>query len=1130
MDQLDKPVLAEWNPHRPDIPEDVESLSPRLYDFLRDQAEALRKQHNLTQAGDTSFPWDIITLISQQAQFTLGSLGRFYHPIYGLITARYVQFTNMNPAIWSGAPVGLDTSFFDFGWRATNQFAKSRSDLVMGVCGAYETPESNQYGWVIVHGVAIQRLDFAGPLNRFERFSWTGDGIVARTDDTTGPPVGLVFGTQIAGAEMEAGTPFIDALSLSVAAELGLADVEAEIASIKKAVTDLEYSLTIKLAHDINEAEIDYGLVLHGLSVVNQRVASISFDRVTATLDETIQLMTNYRIGAATDATNAREAAIQTQVAMTATNQFRRTAEIASSDALQYSISATEMRNDATLMRNEATLQAQASATFAQEALTYRDEAGDHAEATQELAVRVQLSIGSFGNGEYHSYHWKAGTGKIPIIDYGLSPNHTIVNVAGVGNVLHVESDQAVIEGMGFEELLPDHSYEVQARFRQLAAPVAINTYIGFTLYDSNLVALSHVYGHVLNPGVSANWTVGGATFTYDDFKAMNPAIAFISPFMFLGYREAPIIGDIHELHYLSLRDVTEREDAADFADAAATSASTAGTHATDAGLSATAASNSATTASVHAGNASSSATTATNQASLATTEAANAQASAILSATAGRDSLILNPVFADWPNPAAMPADWVAYVKGGNRVAGFYGGYAFQQDCSANDAGGLFTAYTPVGSYPNGLYVMEVEFTLDVGTLAGMGVILRAADAGLTTSGDFNATFPTMKDINGIERGMGFVGQTYRYRFIYNNTFLNSSRLQAYFMTNGYFGAAPKTVTLRRFAVRPATRAEALVMVLSAANVDTVTDKANAVFEVVTTTGGATAAVRIKSETAPGVMTSNVALEAAEIQFWNNAAGIRQLAAKIIGGVSTFFGDIEVGGAIHIGDRRINIALQSFQVLAGDGEVISFGTDLIRVPKLLFDTTGLAPKAATDVYDVKATSLTSTGFTMYAKIVTPGTTAVVNTGAGTDLGAGVVPRWRVHKGDAADAYNGIYNFSTSMSATIISGNGDPNYAIFEVEYYARPTGGAWTLIGTGYQQKNGGVPGGTALTTIVDAVYFGTAIGLDATEHEFAVLAVQGVVTAFNGVSYTKQSTSGTTSATPSGQKVVVTVIPQNV
>lgn len=150
--------IRELNPYRPDTPDELRELGQVADDYLKEQAELIRQQHMLIQAGDSTFGWEVLTKTNKNQEYTLGSLGRFFHDKYGIILARYVQFVEMVQTPWTGAPVGRLKDSVEIDWRVTNDFSKSGKMLVMGLGGPYETPHDGEYGWMIVGGANIQSI------------------------------------------------------------------------------------------------------------------------------------------------------------------------------------------------------------------------------------------------------------------------------------------------------------------------------------------------------------------------------------------------------------------------------------------------------------------------------------------------------------------------------------------------------------------------------------------------------------------------------------------------------------------------------------------------------------------------------------------------------------------------------------------------------------------------------------------------------------------------------------------------------------------------------------------------------------------------------------------------------------
>lgn len=118
-----------------------------------DLQRILREQHNLTQAGDSTFHWGVLTEISATPLYSLGAAGRFYHDTLGIIKARYCRFVDFNPTVARAVPVGVRLPITQ-PWTVTNQLELSSADAVLGVALPYndEVNIGAWYGWVVTEG------------------------------------------------------------------------------------------------------------------------------------------------------------------------------------------------------------------------------------------------------------------------------------------------------------------------------------------------------------------------------------------------------------------------------------------------------------------------------------------------------------------------------------------------------------------------------------------------------------------------------------------------------------------------------------------------------------------------------------------------------------------------------------------------------------------------------------------------------------------------------------------------------------------------------------------------------------------------------------------------------------------
>lgn len=194
--KLTKLYQDESNPYRPDLPSDMKGFAPDLFNHMRESTEIQREQHNVTQAGDTTFSWEILTEIDIQPRYNVGSLGRFYHKEFGVIQARYCKFSRMRETEWLGAPLGLIGDADPLNWVVTNDFSISSPDSVIGIGGFYVLPPEGTYGWVIVSGVNIQGLGLRKrtPVKQGDRFVWSANDRVTTADDAEGKVLGKIVG------------------------------------------------------------------------------------------------------------------------------------------------------------------------------------------------------------------------------------------------------------------------------------------------------------------------------------------------------------------------------------------------------------------------------------------------------------------------------------------------------------------------------------------------------------------------------------------------------------------------------------------------------------------------------------------------------------------------------------------------------------------------------------------------------------------------------------------------------------------------------------------------------------------------------------------------------------------------
>ncbi len=274
MSSLTRRGGGEGNPFRPIFPSAGMGLTPRAEEFFREHIENARTSHGMSMAGDSTVSWEQMTLTGANPLFSAGSTGRFWHPIYGIIHGRYVQFVDQAEGLPLGAPQGLKTD--GDSWQVTNRLAASDPFLIAGVTAAFENPASGAWGWLITSGVNFHDMQSVNPLGQFQRFVWIGDGLI-------GNGVGRVLGSSSA----KQGTNLAPGGSLLV--ELGW-DSEATIRQIAGlAAQDLEGELAILQNQVLSlTGKVDGNTV--AFEQLNREVVSLrtgtyqAFDRVSMQL------------------------------------------------------------------------------------------------------------------------------------------------------------------------------------------------------------------------------------------------------------------------------------------------------------------------------------------------------------------------------------------------------------------------------------------------------------------------------------------------------------------------------------------------------------------------------------------------------------------------------------------------------------------------------------------------------------------------------------------------------------------------------------------------------------------------------------------------------------------------------
>lgn len=158
--QLPAGIPFESNPYPAMIPFALQdAIGSQGYAFFRSLVETIREQQTVILSGGSTFSWTLLTQTTSDQQFTPGSLGRFLHPLYGMIAARYCQLMNPGSGLNPGGPVDAIPSGGIFNWTASPTQTGVRT---LGLLGGYTGFTNAQFGWVIEHGINIQAIKYTG--------------------------------------------------------------------------------------------------------------------------------------------------------------------------------------------------------------------------------------------------------------------------------------------------------------------------------------------------------------------------------------------------------------------------------------------------------------------------------------------------------------------------------------------------------------------------------------------------------------------------------------------------------------------------------------------------------------------------------------------------------------------------------------------------------------------------------------------------------------------------------------------------------------------------------------------------------------------------------------------------------
>lgn len=282
---------------------------------------------------------------------------------------------------------------------------------------------------------------------------------------------------------------------------------------------------------------------------------------------------------------------------------------------------------------------------------------------------------------------------------------------------------------------------------------------------------------------------------------------------------------------------------------------------------------------------------------------------------------------------------------------------------------------------------------------------------------------------------------------------------------------------------------------------------------------------------------TSNVAFKADAFDFFDGVTERPLLSAGA--GLLTINGDLAVLGSIKIGAVRWPVALKPVPFYVADGGTIQWagGAALSAIPDYTIQApSGVVLAAGEAPEPPTLQSATTTGATLRLKISTPGATSSV-TDTTDSAGGGGDPDRVMAKTDAADAYDGVYNFRVQGTVDVLSYyDGSIMLWYHSGVLIVSPwfnDGGGWDEGPAIVISAEGFGPSDLTGPQAVDAtvpVVWANAIGQHGGDEWGVSYESGGSLTDFVSVQYTKQSATGTRTGSPNGETATVLVIPKNV
>jgi hypothetical protein len=376
VDQLPAVRMPDPNPYSVQVPESVRRLNPELYEFLRKLTTTLRDEHNRTQAGDTTFDWQMMLGLDDLPRFTLGSLGSFSHPQFGLIRGRYVRFSSIqNKPDYS--PVGFVAGPLSLEWQFTNILGSAQDSACRGLIASYVPPRIGQYGWIITEGVNFTALFLTENPGSGDTVQW-GESPIGRYLGTGAEKVGDFY-------KVSAGTVRIG-LEGTVSLMTGGADN----------AFDLGYGKQIR--------EIRRRLDLQGaqsqlfIELLSRQITELTDDRASVELLDQIQAAANWANLGNTALKNIERYSRLTDIAAQSAQSILRDVRAYRNEAGFFAESSIQFNSAASLNMAAASVSAGQAAEASLTAEGYAAQALEYSQLAASTGGENLIKNGTFGS------------------------------------------------------------------------------------------------------------------------------------------------------------------------------------------------------------------------------------------------------------------------------------------------------------------------------------------------------------------------------------------------------------------------------------------------------------------------------------------------------------------------------------------------------------------------------------------------------------------------------------------------------------------------------------------------------------------------------------------------------------